>query len=311
MRIHDRIAVPENARGATAAMGNFDGVHLGHRALVAAARRAAPDAPLGVVGFDPHPRRFFQPGAPPFLLTAGAEKARRLAALGVDHLYNLPFDRALSAMSPEAFIEDALIAGLGLTHVVVGTDFRFGKGREGDAGFLRSHGARRGLAVTIHPILKGDLGEYGSTAIRVMIEDGRCEDAAKQLGCPHAVSGPVIEGDRRGRDLGYPTANLAFGEQIAPRFGVYAALVTVHDGPHKGRRPGVASIGERPTFGVNAPNFEVHLFDFAGDLYGCEISAALISRLRGEETFGSADDLIAQMNLDAAAAKKALAGVAV
>ncbi|MEM1277035.1 MAG: bifunctional riboflavin kinase/FAD synthetase [Pseudomonadota bacterium] len=306
MLIHDQIVVQLDARGATAALGNFDGVHRGHRALIEAARSASPNAPLGVVSFAPHPRRFFQPDAPAFLLTTPAEKARRLSGLGVDHLYNIPFDKTLSAMTPEAFIEDVLIGGLGLTHVVVGADFRFGKARAGDAGFLRSYGGERGLAVTIHTLLNGDLGEYGSTAIRVMIEEGRCEDAARQLGCWHAVSGPVIQGDQRGRDLGYPTANLAFGEQITPCFGIYAAEVIVHDGPHAGRHPGVASIGERPTFGVNVPNFEVHLFNFKGDLYGAEISANLVTRLRGEEKFDTIEALIAQMDRDSAQARKVL-----
>ncbi|MEM8793428.1 MAG: bifunctional riboflavin kinase/FAD synthetase [Pseudomonadota bacterium] len=311
MHIHDQIVVSQESRGATAALGNFDGVHRGHRALIETAQKAEPGAPLGIVSFDPHPRRFFRPDAPPFLLTTPAEKARRLQALGVNHLYNLPFDATLSSMTPETFIEDVLVAGLGLRHVVVGADFHFGKARAGDAGFLRSHGGAHGLAVTIHSILEGDLGEYGSTAIRVMIEEGRCRDAARQLGCWHAVSGPVIKGDQRGRDLGYPTANLAFGEQIVPCFGIYASEVTVHDGPHAGRYGGVASIGERPTFGVNAPNFEVHLFDFKGDLYGSEITAALVARLRGEERFETAEALIAQMDKDSDAARRVLENPAV
>jgi riboflavin kinase/FMN adenylyltransferase len=164
-----------------------------------------------------------------------------------------------------------------------------------------------GFTVSIQHILKGETDEYSSTAVRVHLEEGRCDAAAAQLGRWHAVSGPVILGDQRGRDLGYPTANLAFGEQIIPRYGIYAARVQVLDGPHAGIHDGVASIGERPTFGVNAPNFEVHLFDFDGDLYGTEISAGLVSYLRGEERFDSAEALTAQMDRDSALARARLA----
>ncbi|MEM7236926.1 MAG: bifunctional riboflavin kinase/FAD synthetase [Pseudomonadota bacterium] len=306
MQVHQGFDIPAIARGATVALGNFDGVHRGHQALIAAARSEAPDAPLGVISFSPHPRRFFQPDAPPFLLTTQAEKIRRLRRAGVDHLYDVPFDARLSAMSPDAFIEGVLCSGLGVSHLVVGEDFRFGKARAGDAGYLRQRGEDLGFGVTIHQLIAGDAGEYGSTAIRVLIAEGRCEDAAAQLGCWHCISGPVIQGDQRGRDLGYPTANIAFNEQMAPAYGVYAAMITVHDGPHAGDYPGVASIGERPTFGINAPNFEVHLFEFSGDLYGAEISAALVSRLRGEEKFTSVQALIAQMDADSALARERL-----
>ncbi|MBY8974488.1 bifunctional riboflavin kinase/FAD synthetase [Rhodobacteraceae bacterium NNCM2] len=307
MKVHSGYDIPDEARGASVALGNFDGVHRGHRALIAEARAAHPEAPLGVISFNPHPRRFFQPDAPPFLLTTQAEKIRRLTTAGVEHLFNLPFDSHLSSMTPEEFIQNVLVDGFGISHVVVGEDFRFGKKRAGDAAHLRQWGDEQGFGVTIQHLLGDENGEYGSTAIRVMVTEGRCLDAAAQLGCWHAVSGPVVKGDQRGRDLGYPTANLAFGEQITPAFGVYASRVTVHDGPHKGIYDGVASIGERPTFGVNAPNFEVHIFDFAGDLYGAEISAALVSRLRGEEKFDSIDALITQMDADSAAARERLA----
>ncbi|MEL6475958.1 MAG: bifunctional riboflavin kinase/FAD synthetase [Pseudomonadota bacterium] len=307
MQIHHGLSIPETARGATVALGNFDGVHRGHQALLAAAKAAHPAAPLGVVTFEPHPRRRFQPDAPPFLLSTPAEKARRLAAAGVAHLYNLTFDATLSGMSAEAFAAEVLAQRLGVAHVLIGADFRFGKGRAGDAVLLRALGETCGFGVMIQPLLHGAEGEYGSTAIRVLVEQGQCEAAAAQLGCWHCVSGPVVKGDQRGRDLGYPTANLAFGAQITPRYGVYAAEVTVHEGPHAGTFPGVASIGERPTFGINAPNFEVHLFDFRGDLYGTEISAGLVSFLRGEEKFDGIEALIAQMDADSALARERLA----
>lgn len=306
MQVYHGFDIPEGSRGATVALGNFDGVHLGHQTLIEEARTTHPDAPVGVISFTPHPRRFFQPDAPPFLLTTESEKQRRLEQAGVDCLYNLGFDRALASMSPEGFAREILAESLGVSHVVVGEDFRFGKARAGDAAYLRQMGEVLGFGVTIHNLVGDDLGEFGSTAIRVMITEGRCQDAAAQLGRWHTVSGPVVMGDQRGRDLGYPTANLGFGDQITPAFGVYACEVTVHDGAHRGRHPGVASIGERPTFGVNAPNFEVHLFDFSGDLYGAEISAGLVARLRGEEKFDSIDALITQMDADSLAARERL-----
>jgi riboflavin kinase/FMN adenylyltransferase len=296
-------------RGASVALGNFDGVHRGHQALIAEAARAGGQvgAPTGVITFEPHPRRFFQPDAPPFRLTLGPEKARVLATHGVEHIHELAFDAALSAMPAETFVERVLAHGLGIRHLVIGEDFRFGKGRTGDALMLRNMSEGLGFTVSIQHILHGESGEYSSTAVRIHLEEGRCDAAAAQLGRWHTVSGPVIIGDQRGRGLGYPTANLTFGEQIIPRYGIYAARVQVLDGPHAGWHGGVASIGERPTFGINAPNFEVHLFDFTGDLYGAEISAGLVSYLRGEERFESAQTLVAQMDRDAGLARTRLA----
>lgn len=300
-------------RGASVALGNFDGVHRGHQALITEVARVGSQigAITGIITFEPHPRRFFQPDAPPFRLTLPTEKARILAAHGVEQIHQLTFDAALAAMPAEAFVEQVLAggdrSGLGIRHLVIGEDFRFGKGRTGDANLLRNMSAPRGFTVSIQHILKGETDEYSSTAVRVHLEEGRCDAAAAQLGRWHAVCGPVILGDQRGREMGYPTANLAFGEQIIPRYGIYAARVEVLDGPHIGMHNGVASIGERPTFGVNAPNFEVHLFDFDGDLYGTEISAGLVSYLRGEERFDSAEALIAQMDRDSALARARLA----
>ena len=296
-------------RGASAALGNFDGVHRGHQALIAEAARAGArlDAPTGVITFEPHPRRFFQPDAPPFRLTLAEEKARILAGHGVKLLHQISFDKALSAMPAEDFVTQVLAKGLGIRHLVIGEDFRFGKGRGGDAKLLRNMSAALGFTVSIQHLLGGGDGEFSSTAVRVYLEEGQVEAAAHQLGRWHTVTGVVEMGDRRGRELGYPTANLAFGEQIIPRYGIYAARVEVLEGPSAGSYDGVASIGERPTFGINAPNFEVHLFDFVGDLYGVRIAAGLVARLRGEEKFASAEDLVEQMDRDAEAARTALA----
>lgn len=304
-------ALAPRMRGATAALGNFDGVHKGHQALIRAAADAVPAAPSAVVTFEPHPRRFFQPYAPPFRLTTAAERARILERLGVARVHELAFDANLAGTEAADFVRDVLVGregdGLGLVHVVVGEDFRFGLRRRGDATLLRSLGGELGLGVTIMGAVSGPDGLYASTALRVMVEEGRMADAARMLGRWHTVSGPVIKGDQRGRHLGYPTANLDFGEQIVPRYGVYAAEVEVLDGPHRGTWPGVASIGERPTFGVNRANFEVHLFDFAGDLYGAEISAGLVAFLRPEIAYESTEALIAQMDRDSEAARAALA----
>lgn len=293
-------------RGASVAIGNFDGVHRGHQVLIDDARKAAGDAPVGVVTFEPHPRRFFQPDAPPFRLSRPSEKARLLEGYGVDRLYNLPFDKGLASQPAEEFVQSVLHEGLGVTHIVVGADFRFGKGRTGDAVLLRTMGTELGFSVTIHDLIGDETGEFASTAVRTMLAEGRCQEAARQLGHWPSISGPVVLGDQRGRDLGYPTANLDFGEQMIPRYGIYATWVDVLDGDHKGRHAGVASIGERPTFGVNAPNFEVHLFDFSGDLYGTEISVGLVKYLRGEEKFDGVDALIAQMDRDSAQARETL-----
>lgn len=307
--IHGFEGLTPDQRGASAALGNFDGVHRGHQALIAEAARAGDriGAPTGVITFEPHPRRFFQPDAPPFRLTPAPEKARLLAAHGVGHIHELTFDAALAGMAAEDFVEVVLARGLGIRHLVIGEDFRFGRGRKGDARLLRNMSEGCGFGVSIQHILTGEEGEYSSTAARIHVEEGNCEAAAAQLGHWHAVSGTVVKGDQRGRDLGYPTANLLLGEQIVPRHGIYAARVEVLDGPHGGLHDGVASVGVRPTFGVNAVNFEVHLFDFSGDLYGARISAGLVSFLRPEARFEGAEALVAQMDRDSALARERLA----
>ena len=302
-------ARPED-RGATAAMGNFDGVHRGHRAVIEAARAARPDAPLAVVTFDPHPRRFFQPDADPFELMTFDIKARRLEKIGVERVFALPFDGALAALSAEAFCSEVLAARLGLSHVTVGADFRFGEKRRGDAALLERMGGSLGFGVSVAPLIADegpDGGDISSSAIRAALRQGRPEEAARILGHRHRIEGPVLHGDKRGRTLGYPTANMALEGLMPPRFGVYAVLVDVLDGPHAGPYRGVASLGVRPMFGRNAPNLETHLFDFAGDLYGARMSVALVAFQRPEIAFDGVDALIAQMAEDAAEARSRLA----
>ena len=310
MRIIRSLAeVRDEDRGASAALGNFDGVHRGHAAVLDLARRPEthPGAPLGVVTFEPHPRAFFAPEAPPFRLMNDAARAHRLEKLGVERLFVLPFDAALAALSPEAFARDVLARGLGLSHVVVGADFRFGKGRAGDAEALRRLGAAHGFEVTVAPLLHAEEERISSTAIREALLAGEPEKAARMLGHWHRIDGTVAHGDKRGRDLGFPTANLPLDGILPPRFGVYAVEVEVLTGPHAGRYAGAASLGVRPTFGINAPNLETYLLDFSGDLYGAEISVALIAFLRGEEKFDDVDALVAQMHRDVAEARARLA----
>jgi riboflavin kinase/FMN adenylyltransferase len=286
-------------------MGNFDGVHLGHQAVIDLARR--PDAPLGIVTFEPHPRSYFAPDAAPFRLMDAESRAHRLAKLGVTRLYELPFDATLAALSPEGFATEVLARGLGLRHVVVGADFCFGAGRRGTAEDLRRLGRDLGFEVTIADLV-AEAGEpVSSSAIRAALTEGRPRDAARMLGHWHRIEGQVIGGDRRGRDLGYPTANIALKGLHLPRMGVYAVLVDVLDGPHAGRHIGAASLGVRPMFGVNTPNLETFLFDFSGDLYGATLSVGFVEFLRPEAVFDGLPALIAQMDADCAQAREILA----
>ena len=308
-RTHDYRGLGPDDRGAAVAMGNFDGVHLGHQSVLALAHAAAArlGAPFGVVTFEPHPRAFFAPAAPAFRLMTAEARAHRLDKLGVERLYELPFDAALAGLSPEAFAGDVLARGLGVAHVVVGSDFRFGKGRAGDTAVLAALGRDLGFGVTVAPVVCDEQGDFSSSAIRAALAEGRPEEAARILGHWHRIEGRVLHGDKRGRTLGFPTANLALDGLHPPRFGVYAVIADVLTGPHRGRYHGVASIGVRPTFGENRPNLEVHLFDFAGDLYDAELSVALVAFQRPELRFDDVGALVAQMQADAEEARDRLA----
>jgi len=315
MRIvrHHAPPLAQRDRGASAAVGNFDGVHLGHRAVIelAAAQARQQGVPLAVLTFDPHPREFFAPDGPAFRLMSAAAKAHRLEKLGVDLLLALPFDAAMAARDPRAFARDVLVTGLGLGHVVVGADFRFGKGRAGSVATLRDLGAEFGFGVTAAEMRVATEGgaPVSSTAIRAALSEGRPRDAAAMLGHWHRIDGPVEHGAKRGRDLGYRTANVDLAGLHQPKFGVYAVAVDVLEGPHVGRYGGVASLGVRPMFGENVANLETHIFDFAGDIYGTEISVALVDFLRPEQKFGDVAALVAPMDRDAAAARAVLAAL--
>ncbi|KIN70779.1 Riboflavin biosynthesis protein RibF [Sulfitobacter noctilucae] len=307
--IRDYQFVNDADRGATAAIGNFDGVHQGHLSVIDLARGAMPEAPLGIVTFEPHPREYFAPDAPPFRLMSPTARAHRLEKVGVERLYELKFNKGLASLTPEEFVRDVLRDGLGLRHVVVGSDFCFGKGRAGTAQDLEAFGKEMGFGVTIAPLMTNADQTVSSTAIRTALTAGEPRKAAEMLGHWHRIDGPVITGEQRGRELGYPTANMSIDGLHQPAFGVYAVLVDVLEGPHKGSYHGVASLGVRPMFGENKANLETFVFDFKGDLYGAPLSVALVEHLRGEENFDSLEALITQMDADSAQARAILAAL--
>jgi len=308
--VRDPHFIDPKDRGAVAAIGNFDGVHLGHQAVIDITRKLADDmgAPLGIMTFEPHPRNYFAPEAPAFRLMNAEAKASRLDKLGVKTLYEVPFNKALASLSAEDFAKEIIANALGLRHVVVGQDFCFGKNRGGNADDLVRFGQSYGFGVTIAQMVKTDAGEVSSTNIRRALTDGQPELAAAMLGHYHRIEGQVIRGDQRGRDLGYPTANMATHGLHMPKFGVYAVKADVLDGAHAGSYHGAASIGVRPMFGENTPNCETFIFDFKGDLYGAQMSVALVEFLRPELKFDSLDALISQMDADCATARDILNG---
>lgn len=309
--IRDTVFIDPSDRGAAAAIGNFDGVHIGHQAVIDLTRQAATaaDAPLGIMTFEPHPRSYFSRDSSPFRLMNAEARANRLAKLGVEKLYEVPFNEALASLTPRAFAQTIIADQLGLKHVVVGADFCFGKGRAGTVKDLQAFGKDMGFGVTIAPIIAIDTANVSSTAIRQALTDGKPRDAAAMLGHWHRIEGEVIRGAQRGRELGYPTANMSITGLHPPKFGVYAVKVDVLDGPHIGTYDGAASIGVRPMFGENVANCETFIFDFKGDLYGATLSVALVDYLRPELKFDGLDALITQMDADCDSARKILADV--
>ena len=307
--IRDTHFIDPNDRGAAAAIGNFDGVHLGHQAVIDLTRKAAADAgtPLGIMTFEPHPRSYFSNDSNPFRLMNAEARAHRLEKLGVEKLYEVPFNDALASLSARDFAQTIIADQLGLKHVVVGADFCFGQGRKGNAKTLGDMGADMGFGVTIAPMMQVGDADISSTAIRQALSDGRPADAAKMLGHWHRLENIVIRGDQRGRDLGYPTANMSIDGLHPPKFGVYAVKIDVRDGPHAGSYNGAASIGVRPMFGENRPNCETFIFDFKGDLYGTTVSVALVAYLRPELQFVGLEPLIIQMDADCVTAREILA----
>ena len=292
-------------RGTVLAMGYFDGVHRGHRAVIASAldRAKMLGKPAAVLTFEPHPRAFFKPGEPLFRLTDEAAKLRLLASTGLDGAIVLTFDAALASVTAEDFVARILVGRFALSGAVIGFNFHFGKNRAGSPDFLAAQGRRYGFAVDVIAPFQLDGHPVSSGPIRDALAAGRLDQAAALLGFPWFVSGEVIHGDKRGREFGFPTANVRLDAACGLRHGVYAVRVA-----HAGRRyDGVANFGRRPMFDTGAVLLEVFLFDFAGDLYGRSIDVAFIDWIREEKAFGSVDELKRAMNDDAQAARVARA----
>ena len=307
--IRDYQYVDAEDTNAVAAIGNFDGVHLGHQSVLKKVHSIAKNlnASVGVVTFEPHPRSYFAPEAPSFRLMSSSAKATRLEKLGVSKLYELNFNAMLSKLNPEEFARNVLSEGLKLQHVLVGEDFCFGKDRKGNVKILKDLGADLGFGVSSLELIKGKHGEISSTSIRNLLSEGKPKEAASHLGHWHRIEGPVVGGEQRGRVLGYPTANMELSGLHIPKLGVYAVLIDILDGPYKGSFKGAASIGVRPMFGKNSPNLETYIFDFSGDIYGAQISIALVEYLRPELSFDSVETLVEQMASDCEKAKETLA----
>jgi riboflavin kinase/FMN adenylyltransferase len=292
--------VPESLRGAVAAIGNFDGVHRGHQHLIRMAMESG--GPGAVITFEPHPRAFFQPDRPLFRLTPEPVKLAVLARLGLAGVFVRRFGRELAAQTAEEFV-DALQHDLQISGVVIGHDFHFGRGREGNPARMTELCAARGLECLVAPAIMEASEPVSSSAIRAALEAGDIALANRLLGYRWFVRGEVLHGDKRGRVLGYPTANIRLPEDSRLRHGVYAVRAAFG-----GRAvDGVASFGRRPTFDNGAPLLEVHLFDFSGDLYGQVLDVEFVGRIRGEERFDGIEALIERMDLDSAEARRMLA----
>ena len=297
--------LPQDARGLVLALGNFDGVHRGHAHLLHAAHAARPDVRLGVLTFEPHPRSLFRPDDPPFRLSPSAQRAEYLAALGVRHVIEVTFDADFAALTAEEFIAQVLHEATGAVHLACGADFAFGHRRGGNVAFLETRAEAFGIGLSIVPQLTDESGPISSSRIRRALQDGYPERAAALLGRPWEIRGEVAHGDKRGRTIGFPTANIALGPYLEPARGVYAVRARLPDGR---TIPGVANIGRRPTVAETMESrLEAHLFDFSEDLYGQIVDVALIGFLRAEQKFPSFDALKQQILADAEAARALLA----
>jgi len=316
--VTDWRGLPDGLKGAAVAIGAFDGVHRGHQAVIANAREAAkrPGPPLAALPFAPHPRPWFQPDAAPFRPMTPGQMARALGPLGVDTLYLLPFDADMAAMSEEAFAAEVLAGpqtarsavghsdGLGIRHAAVGFDFTYGKGRTGSPEALRRQGESLGFTVGLTDRVDDPDGlKLSSSAVREALKAGDMARATAILGRPFAIQGEVVHGDKRGRTIGVPTANIRMGDYMRPAYGVYATRTRLPDGRIV---DGVANLGVRPMYELPEPLLEVWLFDFNEDLYGQTVETELIAFLRGEMAFDGLDALKVQIDADAGAARAVL-----
>lgn len=306
--IRDTTSAPEIVRGAVVALGNFDGVHLGHRVVISSAidmgRKL--QKPALAVTFEPHPRSFFSPNTPQFRLTDANAKLRLLAGTGLDGAVVMTFDAHRAGTTAQDFINHDLIARLGISGICVGYDFHFGKGRSGSPALLMSEGQRLGIEVHVQSHVDILDRPVSSTAIREALAEGHVADATEMLGGPWFISGEVIHGEKRGRDLGYPTANIRLDKNCGLKHGIYAVRVGLGAEKDRQRIDGVASFGRRPTFDNGAPLLEVFLFDFKGDLYGKTLDVAFIAFIRDELKFEGVEGLVRQMDDDSAKARAVL-----
>jgi|AGTN01.3.fsa_nt_gi riboflavin kinase/FMN adenylyltransferase len=298
--------LPPDLKGCVVALGNFDGVHKGHQAVILTAGRIAADigAPLAVMSFEPHPRSVFHPGQPPFRLTPFRVKARLIEALGADLLVMQHFDRAFASMTALEFVGDILLGGLAARHVVVGYDYVFGRNRQGTGALLQKLADEGNFGFTsVPPEIAPDGDVYSSTRVRDYLVAGKPAEAARLLGHYWEIEGRVEHGDARGRTIGFPTANLVLGEYQRPATGVYAVRAGIDMGATTQWHDGVANFGRRPTFDKTDELLEVHLLDARPDLYGKHLRVALIEHLRPEHKFAGIDELKARIAADAAAAR--------
>lgn len=304
MQIHsDVTSIPDDAKGAVIAIGNFDGVHKGHQALLNTGKEKAKELekPFGILTFEPHPRRLFRPDEPPGRITPRDVKIWRLEEEGVDIVYTIPFDWDFASQSAEDFIRKILKEGISASHVIIGYDFHFGQMRKGKP----KHIEQAGIPTTIIEKQEGAGGlVLSSSRVRENLRHGKIKEANEILGWDWEIRGKVIKGDQRGRELGYPTANLKLNETIHPAYGIYAAMVNIAD-EDKWHKSAV-NIGIRPMFEVPVAQVEAHILDFDRDIYGKTLRVKLVERLRSEAKFNSLDDLIQQMEKDCTQARSVL-----
>ena len=305
IKLHNNLEqIPDDARGSVCVIGNFDGLHLGHQALLRQAADIAriQNAPLSVLTFEPHPREFFQPDTEPFRLTLLPAKQRILGSLGVAHLFAAEFNAALAALTAEDFIEKVLKKQLGVKHVMVGRDFAFGRGRAGNVEQLHRIA---GFGVTaIDPVTCDGEETYSSTRVRGLLRAGKLDDAAALLGRRWEIEMPVVHGDKRGRELGYPTANQQAGRYLRLPLGIYAVRVLIEG--ETVWRDGVANFGIRPMFRITQPIFETYIFDFDSEIYGKNLRVQPVKFLRPEQEFKGLEALSAQIKQDCHAAAAVL-----
>ncbi len=307
-------ATPQDSRDAVIAIGNFDGLHRGHQAVLelAVKKSHARNVPAGLLTFEPHPRTFFAPHNPVFQITTPILKQRIAAALGLDFMATVAFDEQLAGRTPEEFAKDVLHDGFNATHVITGSDFRFGRARAGDLDVLKQLGVQYGFEVTgVSPVGQEgeDAQDFSSTSVRHALLHGNPRAAAEVLGYWWMVMGEVVSGDQRGREIGFPTANIKMSENAAPRLGIYAVRINAADGDRE-TWSGAGYVGRRPTFDKEEIVLEVHLFDYKGDLYGRTLMIEFIEFIRGDEKFTGIEDLVARMTIDCETARGMLADIA-